>query len=370
MSNFLLRPRVCWITLITVLLSLMGCVPVSYTGWTGPQQRRIGTLRLLGDGLVHLNGRQATNGKTVYERDQLSTGAGSGALVEFAGGSIQLDENTDPWFEWKKNEHGQNCLYFHIEFGQVWVVNDRRLVCFDSPHSGGGIYSIVNIRVDRLATAITVFEGQVRVTRPASQLLRAREDVAVERNRIGPVRVLADRELQEVSRWRDNYPLDYRRRDDYGGEERPSGRDRRDRSAQRCDTYARTAIAQNEQNDRRGCGFHGARWSSDYNHHYQWCLAVPEQAARSETQEREIALGTQCREPDSTGDARRCDTYARTAIAQNEQNDRKGCGFHGARWSSDYNHHYQWCLAVPEQAARSETQEREDALRTQCHTIF
>jgi len=128
-----------------------------------------------------------------------------------------------------------------------------------------------------------------------------------------------------------------------------------------CDEYARIAVRQNDQNMRRNCGFTGTRWSSNYNEHYQWCLFVPLQTSDSEMKAREEELQHQCRDKQSS-----CNEYARTAVAQNEQNIRRRCRFTGTRWSSNYNEHYQWCLSVPLESADSETRAREEELRHQC----
>lgn len=39
-----------------------------------------------------------------------------------------------------------------------------------------------------------------------------------------------------------------------------------------CSAYARGAVAQNEENLRRGCGYGGPRWQSNYDNHYGWCI--------------------------------------------------------------------------------------------------
>jgi len=59
----------------------------------------------------------------------------------------------------------------------------------------------------------------------------------------------------------------------------------------------------------------------------------------------------------------RCDQYARTAVAQNQENIRRRCGYSGARWSNNYKSHYDWCKGVSKTFADSETKAREDGLR-------
>jgi hypothetical protein len=167
----------------------------------------------------------------------------------------------------------------------------------------------------------------------------------------------------------------------------------------RCQQYAQSAVAQNQQNLSRGCGFSGLRWSSDYNGHYQWCLSMPQLIADLENGARENELMNSCRgaqppqaspptppppqPPPSAwpppqpppqppqppaGDQERCQQYARSAVAQNQQNLSRRCGFSGSRWSADHNFHYRWCLGVPRSSTDSEYNARENDLRNRCMT--
>jgi beta-lactam-binding protein with PASTA domain len=124
----------------------------------------------------------------------------------------------------------------------------------------------------------------------------------------------------------------------------------------RCEEYARTVVAQYQQNLANRCGFTGARWSDDYQGHYGWCLTNSQALADSETHARANELNRCIR------DASRCEHYARTAVAQFQQNLANQCGFTGARWSSDYQGHYGWCLTNSQAGAASETQARTEGL--------
>jgi TolB-like protein len=57
-----------------------------------------------------------------------------------------------------------------------------------------------------------------------------------------------------------------------------------------------------------------------------------------------------------------CRNYARTAVEQDEENLRRGCGFEGGRWHSDYDMHYNWCMEVPQEDAESENRIRQELL--------
>lgn len=68
----------------------------------------------------------------------------------------------------------------------------------------------------------------------------------------------------------------------------------------------------------------------------------------------------------SVGLAQRCDLYARTAVAQNEERIRRGCGFSGDRWQSNHAAHYGWCLGAQELDRGGEEGARAFQLRHQC----
>jgi len=62
-----------------------------------------------------------------------------------------------------------------------------------------------------------------------------------------------------------------------------------------CSNWARIAVAQNEENLTRACGFIGPQWNSDYNNHFQFCLSVPWDFAISAKNAREYDLRNRCR---------------------------------------------------------------------------
>ena len=63
-----------------------------------------------------------------------------------------------------------------------------------------------------------------------------------------------------------------------------------------CRNYASTAVSQNKQNIRRGCGYRGNRWTNDYKGHYNWCMRVNRSTANSETNARTNDL-QRCQQP-------------------------------------------------------------------------
>lgn len=61
-------------------------------------------------------------------------------------------------------------------------------------------------------------------------------------------------------------------------------------------------------------------------------------------------------------DARFCDHYAKTAIKQQINNVKAGCGHSGLRWSPLYVEQNTWCMTVRKSIAANETKERNKAL--------
>ena len=61
---------------------------------------------------------------------------------------------------------------------------------------------------------------------------------------------------------------------------------------ERCDAYARNAVAQFElTGNLPACRVHSdGRWQSSYQNHYQWCLTAPDTALAKETKIREDHL--------------------------------------------------------------------------------
>jgi hypothetical protein len=131
----------------------------------------------------------------------------------------------------------------------------------------------------------------------------------------------------------------------------------------RCDTYARVAVWQNNENLRRGCGFKGGEWDANYDRHFQWCRKVPQKEAEAATAARNKAL-QQCPIPPGTPPKKtdRCETYAQEAVDQNKENVRRGCGFTGGSWHSDYDAHYRWCEGVTSEETDKASKERDDLL--------
>lgn len=60
-----------------------------------------------------------------------------------------------------------------------------------------------------------------------------------------------------------------------------------------------------------------------------------------------------------------CDWYAKTALKQQQDNERLKCGMKGNAWSSDLKAHQAWCAAVAPDEWKKQAQKREHDL-VQC----
>lgn len=134
----------------------------------------------------------------------------------------------------------------------------------------------------------------------------------------------------------------------------------------RCDAYARVAVWQDKENTRRECGLRGRLWNSNYDKHFQWCRRVSPSEAEAANSARNKAL-QKCPRPgkkviEETAD--RCETYAKRAVRQNEENVQRNCGYTGGSWHSDYDAHYRWCHNVSLKRAESATRARKKSLKS------
>lgn len=57
-----------------------------------------------------------------------------------------------------------------------------------------------------------------------------------------------------------------------------------------------------------------------------------------------------------------CDWYARTALKQQQDNERLKCGFKGDAWTPDLQAHRAWCAAVSPEEWKRQAQKRDQDL--------
>jgi hypothetical protein len=130
-----------------------------------------------------------------------------------------------------------------------------------------------------------------------------------------------------------------------------------------CDAYAGAAVAQNQQNENFKCGFTGAAWNNDFSAHRNWCLSATTtmQNLTAEDNVRKQALA-QCAEKPKLDQAA-CQTFAKKAVIAADAATKRGCGFAGNRWLSDYGAHFAWCLTASQGAREQEDQARANQLQ-------
>ncbi len=132
---------------------------------------------------------------------------------------------------------------------------------------------------------------------------------------------------------------------------------------ERCDSYAKNAVAQYDKARRAECGLGGKRWHQSYRIHYQWCLKVDPWDIRNEGEVRAHAL-KRCLTQAGTGTEGKiaCDHYARLASEQTRSNRKQNCGLKGRRWQANYDRHYAWCSTTSKLNRDGELKYRENEL--------
>ena len=134
---------------------------------------------------------------------------------------------------------------------------------------------------------------------------------------------------------------------------------------QACQTYAKAAVEHQIANKSQGCGFSGGAWSENYAGHFDWCLKAGPEARASEGNARyQQLLGCFAAQKAARKDA--CAVYASAAVAQQKENEVRGCKFTGGPWNSNWAEHFAWCETVKQTESDKETALRVAALRDQC----
>jgi hypothetical protein len=225
----------------------------------------IGWLRVAG-ARVYLDGRIVDRDQRLPGNAQVRTGPASGVRAELLHGTagrcriavLELREG---------QLYGESGTCEH-ELGTQQAV---------ARSEGTHVTYHASARGDR--TVLTVIAGQMRAwssRAPAQGILVGPMQEALLRPGavLGP-RPVTHEQVRERTAWRAAF--------DWQGSER---------AAAACRRYAGTAVEQNDENLRRGCGYSGERWHSDHAYHYQWCLeggnlrlAERETAARAQALE-------------------------------------------------------------------------------------
>jgi hypothetical protein len=128
-----------------------------------------------------------------------------------------------------------------------------------------------------------------------------------------------------------------------------------------CRAWADYAMNQQNVNATRNCGLTGAQWHSDWQGHYDWCMATPpaERQAMSKLKADVIAQCVAGAETPAT-----CRAWADYALNQQKLNVTLRCGLTGAQWHVDWQRHYGWCMATPTAERKAMSKLKADALAT------
>lgn len=185
---------------IPACTALPGGTPSPYGG-AGPG---VGTVLVSGP-YVTVNGQPAANGMAIGSGDLVATGPSSSAKVLlFAGGSVQLDQDTDPGFFERVHAMVECALDVAFDRGQIYVEGHAN-VCVSHgpeniiPHSG------FNLLARSPQEVLTVAEGQVSIRGPEPAEVPAGVQVVIEGGRITRSQRLTPGQIAEVIAWRDQY---------------------------------------------------------------------------------------------------------------------------------------------------------------------
>jgi hypothetical protein len=74
------------------------------------------------------------------------------------------------------------------------------------------------------------------------------------------------------------------------------------------------------------------------------------------------ALGLGALLPKAATAQANCDWYAKTALKQQQDNERLKCGFTGPEWNPDLRAHMTWCAGVAPDAWKAQAQKRDQQL--------
>ena len=182
-----------------LLLAMCGAWPTGAQA----QRRPIATLFVAGP-YVTLNGAPAATGMTIYSGDLVVTGPESSAkAILFAGGSVQLDENTDPWFQdfvWQ----GYKCIVQVILNSGEAAIDGSNACVSHGPNFAYPSSEFV-FRVDRGGDTLTVTEGHVMAGGAQWTTVTAGTQASLAGGRVVAQRQVSAEEIRRIIGWRYRY---------------------------------------------------------------------------------------------------------------------------------------------------------------------
>jgi hypothetical protein len=198
-------------------LSAARCAPVGTGGTIGSTgggaqgggvpsnpPSRVGILEVSGTQV--LNGANAHSGEAIYDGNRVTTGASSSGLINLdGGGSLRLDENTDPVFRFQLLKEGW-CLVVNIVSGQMFDdTHTGGCVEINTPDGSGVVASSVNVHVGNSGSTWTVLKGAVRLIHPSGTVVHPFESVMVSKGKMVSIRHVSSDELARFTEWRFKY---------------------------------------------------------------------------------------------------------------------------------------------------------------------
>lgn len=194
--------RHCVFSAVIVCALLILAVAPRQAGAQG-QGQPIATLFIDGP-YVTLNGVPAANGVVIRGGDTVATGPASSAkAVFFAGGSVQLDANTDPEFL-ELLEQGYGCVVRVIlNTGQVY--GDGSSACVSHGPSWILPSSAFNLVVAQGVETLTVTAGHIRAGGVEWTTVPAGTQISLAAGHIIAQRRVSADEMRRITRWRGRY---------------------------------------------------------------------------------------------------------------------------------------------------------------------
>jgi hypothetical protein len=153
---------------------------------------------------VTVNGRPAQNGAPIRNGDTVATGPGSSALVSLArGGSVQLNQNTDPsFFEQARDALG--CLVRTVlNTGEMY--SDGQGVCGGAAGVLFAAQSQFDLQIVPGGAVLTITEGHVVLSGPEPASVMAGTQVSVLGGRIAEQHRISAAEQASIIGWRNQY---------------------------------------------------------------------------------------------------------------------------------------------------------------------
>lgn len=152
---------------------------------------------------VRVNGRPASSGMSLQNRDYVETGGGSEALIRFRDGSlVRMDESTDPsfWLEWVSTAR---CLiHYVISSGRVGASTgdcDHVVTDPDGNEWLAGSQYVVSREAD--TSRFTLLSGRAQMRQPRNISIRPGSRVTVTRGTVVAVERVDPDEIRRLQSW-------------------------------------------------------------------------------------------------------------------------------------------------------------------------